>query len=695
MLSVQAQAQAWLEETLGPGAIFREGQWEAIAALVEARQRVLVVQRTGWGKSMVYFMATRLLRAQGQGLTLLISPLLALMRNQLAAADHWGVRAATLNSSNEEEHPAVTAALFRNEVDLLLISPERLANDYFRANVWPFIQHQVGLVVVDEAHCISDWGHDFRPDYRRIMSILGELRPGLPLLGTTATANNRVVQDVAEILGAGLHIQRGALTRQSLRLYNYKTPMSQAERLVLLSHLLQRIEGSGIIYCTTIRDCEIVADWLQGEGFAVRPYYSGVDEGGGQTRHILEQALLQNDLKALVASVALGMGFDKPDLQFVIHYQQPGNIISYYQQIGRAGRAIETAYIVLMHGPGDEDIQNHFIETAFPKAKQVEAAIEALQVGGEQSLSDLNRRVNISRTAMQKILTHLEIEGIISKNERSYRLIDKRKRPDYTRWEAISQQRRQEMAQMQAYLQHEGCLMRFIAQALDDPHAPEACGRCQNCTGAKSRFAPTIPQIEKAQAHLRGDEAISFEARQRWHGRTEKRPKTTLPFTNEPGIALCHYYTAGWSELVKQGRYQTGRYDPELVRQAARVLQTAMEKMLVAPTWVTAIPSLARPRLVPDFAQALAKILGLPYHEALEQHRAKIPQAEMMTSARKAENVEGVYRLKFKPLPKGPVLLVDDLVDSRWTLTVAGELLGQGGSGPVHPFVLATLGTSD
>src|SRR5579859_3208769 len=348
---MREKAETWLKEVLGPEAHFRDGQWEAIDALVTRRQRVLVVQRTGWGKSLVYFLATRLLREQGAGATILISPLLSLMRNQIQAAAQWGVKAETLNSDNYESHEAIESRLLAGKIDLLLISPERLANDRFQSEVWSVLAKDVGLLVVDEAHCISDWGHDFRPNYRRIMKLLDDVPAQTPILGTTATANDRVVADVAEILGAQMNIQRGPLTRESLLLYVYQESMSAAKRLTLLSHLMKHIPGSGIIYCTTTRDCRVVSDWLQEEGFNVKPYYADVEETGAESRADLEDQLMKNRVKALVSSVALGMGFDKSDLNFVVHYQLPGNIISYYQQIGRAGRGVDRAHIVLMHGP--------------------------------------------------------------------------------------------------------------------------------------------------------------------------------------------------------------------------------------------------------------------------------------------------------------------------------------------------------
>src|SRR5258708_7884404 len=282
----------WLRRALGPNASFRPGQWEAIKALVEDRSRVLVVQRTGWGKSLVYFLATRLLRDQGAGPTVLISPLLSLMRNQIQAAATFGLNAVTVNSTNPDEHTEIEAQIRHGDIDLLLISPERLANDHFQEKVWSSLKHKVGLLVIDEVHCISDWGHDFRPNYRRIMRILNDLPTEVSIIGTTATANKRVIEDVVEILGAGVHILRGPLTRESLNLYTYPTPLSAADRLALLVEMLNKMPGSGIIYCMTTHDCQVVAEWLQTQGLNVKPYYADVGEEVGAERAQLEQPLL-------------------------------------------------------------------------------------------------------------------------------------------------------------------------------------------------------------------------------------------------------------------------------------------------------------------------------------------------------------------------------------------------------------------
>jgi len=685
-------AENWLRQQLGADEAFRDGQWEAIEALVEHRQRVLVVQRTGWGKSLVYFMATRLLRQGGAGTTLLVSPLLALMRNQIEAAAAWGLRAETINSSNPNNHERIENELLNGNLDLLLISPERLANDRFQRDVWPFLKHKVGLMVIDEAHCISDWGHDFRPNYRRIMHILDDLPPGTPVLGTTATANDRVVADVSEILGTGMNSQRGALTRESLHLYVYAEPHDHAYRLTLLTHLLEHIEGSGIIYCTTTRDCRLVAEWLRLQGFNVRPYYASVEEETDESRVELEKQLLNNEVKALVASVALGMGFDKPDLRFVIHYQLPGNIISYYQQIGRAGRGIDRAHIILMHGPGDEAIQQHFIETAFPRFKQIEETIYALAQFGPAKRSELSQWVNANKSTLEKILVHLEVQKIIEKRDDAYHLLDKNARPDYERWDQVTKQRYAELEQMKAYIRHDGCLMRFIAAALDDPTPVQPCGRCKNCRHSQSKFKPDIRAIEAAADFLRQGKPILFKPRKLWPSGLPGFKKATIQYVNADGLALCNYYDSGWAELVKNGRFQTNLYVDELVAASADALRKHFVSLTTPPSWVTAVPSRNHPTLVTDFAVRLASALGLEFREVVEPVKQHPAQSAMFNSYQQANNVLNAFAVTAS-LANEPVLLVDDIADSKWTLTVIGYLLRKSGSGLVYPFVLATTST--
>lgn len=676
-----------LRQMLGPDADFRAGQWEAIERLVVERRRVLVVQRTGWGKSLVYFLATKLLREQGAGFTLLISPLLALMRNQIEMADCIGVRAGTINSSNREVWGEVEGSLASDSCDLLLVSPERLNNPRFRS-LLSTIAGRVGLFVVDEAHCISDWGHDFRPDYRRIVRILRNLPKRVPVLATTATANDRVVADVQLQLGPGLTVLRGPLARPSLRLQNIQLA-DQSKRLAWLAENLSKFPGTGIIYCLTIADTERVAKWLRLKGFQVKAYHAGND--ANIDREQLEQALLNNEIKALVATVALGMGFDKPDLDFVIHFQRPGSVVAYYQQVGRAGRALSRAYGILLSGREDDEIQDYFISSAFPPAETMSEILGALEESDQLSFNEILSRVNVSYGMAGKALKLLEIDGSVaadmeSRPRRYFRTLNPWE-PNAEQIQQVTRLRREELAQMQAYVAHTGCLMEFLARALDDPSA-KPCGKCANCKGIglSARVSPVI--VSEAIQFLKRDNVV-IEPRVRWPKGLFPDRKSTIPEEerNALGRALCYYGDAGWGKLVREGKYVHNHFCDDLVRASADLILSRWQPD-PPPGWVTAIPSRRHPRLVPNFAERLANALSLPFVPALVRAKDAPEQKTMANSTMQARNVQGTLTISTDTL-SGPVLLVDDISDSRWTLTLAGWLLRTHGSGIVHPFVLA------
>ena len=681
---IKWRAQFLLRQMFGPGAGFRPGQWEAIEQVVIDRRRVMVVQRTGWGKSIVYFLATKLLREQRAGFTLLISPLLALMRNQIQMAERLGIRAETINSSNRKEWKRIEASLLANECDLLLISPERLNNPDFR-DFLPRIAGRVGLFVVDEVHCISDWGHDFRPDYQRIVRILRNLPKGVPILGTTATANNRVVEDVNSQLGPDLMVQRGPLVRPSLCLQNIQLA-DQSERLAWLAENLPKMPGTGIVYCLTIADTERVTNWLRAQGLRVAAYHSD-----SKDRAELEQALLENKVKALVATVALGMGFDKPDIGFVVHFQRPGSAVAYYQQVGRAGRAINKAYGVLLSGREDDEIQDFFIRSAFPPVEVMGQILRVLERSEGLTCNEILSQVNVSHSMAEQTLKLLELDGAIaidteSASLRYFRTLNPWM-PDVERFERVTRLRREELVQMQAYVAHTGCLMEFLGQTLNDPEAGP-CGRCANCSGDGLSGQVTQALVLEASEFLRG-ESFVIEPRKRWpYGLfPDQGMSISNAILNAPGRALCRYGDAGWGKLVAEGKYVHGHFGEELVQASAELIRKHW-KPAPPPGWVAAIPSRQHPRLVPDFARQLAAELKLPFIPALVRVKDVAEQKTMANSAMQARNVLGTIRISGQ-IPSTPVLLVDDIVDSRWTLTMAGYLIRQHGGGVVHPFALA------
>ncbi len=673
-----------------PHAQFRDGQEEAIRYLVEGRGRLLVVQRTGWGKSFVYFIATQLLREAGAGPALLISPLLALMRNQIDAAKRMGVHAATIHSDNEPEWTDIEGALNRNDIDILLISPERLANPRFRAQVLARIAGRVTLLVVDEAHCISDWGHDFRPHYRLLERIIRTLPPNLRLLATTATANQRVMDDLSTVLGPNLAISRGDLNRTSLTLQTIRLP-SQAERLAWLAEQLPKLEGHGILYTLTIRDANQVAEWLQSRGLSVAAYTSQT----GDERQALEHALLGNQVKALVATTALGMGYDKPDLAFVIHYQTPGSVVAYYQQVGRAGRALAAAYGVLLSGAEEADINDYFINSAFPTRDEVARILNALEVAPKGlSVPELLSRVNLSRGRVQKTLDllSLELPTPIAKQGHRWQLTAARLSESFwERAERLSALRHREQSQMQDYVNLASGHMAFLIRALDGD--PSAVG---------SALLPTLPTvadpalIQEALTFLRRTH-LPMEPRKKWPdgGMPHYQVKGQIAAAHQaqPGKILCIWGDAGWGDWVRRGKHSDRRFADELVTACAHLIREWNPQ--IGPTWVTCIPSLRHPGLVPDFAERLAMALNLPFHPVLARTSHRPEQKTMANSIQQARNVDGSLAICVPRLPRrGPVLLVDDMVDSRWTMTVAAWLLRTHGSGEVWPFALAQTGAS-
>ncbi|MBK9442055.1 MAG: ATP-dependent DNA helicase RecQ [Comamonadaceae bacterium] len=675
-----------------PAATFRDGQEDAIRHIVEGRSRLLVVQKTGWGKSFVYFIATKLLREAGSGPALLISPLLALMRNQIEAAQRMGLRAATINSNNVNDWSNVEAQLARNEIDILLISPERLANERFRTQVLSGIAARIGLLVVDEAHCISDWGHDFRPHYRLLERIIQSLPANLRLLATTATANNRVMDDLTATLGPNLAISRGDLNRASLSLQTIRLP-SQAERLAWLAEQVAALPGHGIIYALTVRDANLVADWLKSRGLNVEAYTGET----GPRREELEQALLTNQVKALVATTALGMGFDKPDLAFVIHYQMPGSVVAYYQQVGRAGRALDSAYGVLLSGEEETAITNWFIRTAFPTRAEVAMVLEAIRSSQHGlSVPEILGRVNLSQGRVTKTIDLLALESPapIAQDGSKWQLTAADlSEAFWQRAERLTTLRRAEQRQMADYVKLPfGQHMAFLVQALD---GDVSAVRPPTLPALPATVNPALAQA--AVAFLRRT-SLPIEPRKLWpaYGLPQFQVKGRIAPEHQaqPGKALCVWGDAGWGGLVRQGKYQQHRFADDLVAACANMV--AQWQPQPAPTWVTCVPSLRHPDLVPDFAQRLATALGLPFHVVLAKTDHRPEQKAMANSTQQARNVDGSLALCVHRLPRrGPVLLVDDMVGSRWTLTVCAWLLRSSGSGEVWPLALSLAGQEE
>lgn len=673
-------------------AVFRDGQEEAIRHLVEGGGRLLVVQKTGWGKSSVYFIATKLLREAGRGPALLISPLLALMRNQISDARRMGVMAATINSSNSHQWSTIATEIAASKIDILLISPERLANKKFLDGVFASIAADTPLLIVDEAHCISDWGHDFRPHYRQIERIIQSLPGNVRVLATTATANNRVMEDLSVVLGPNLKVSRGDLGRRSLTLQTITLP-SYAERLAWLAQQVGRMDGHGIVYTLTTRDAECVAEWLQLRGFAAESYTGAT----GPKREQLEQALLENKVKVLVATSALGMGFNKPDLSFVIHFQSPGSVVAYYQQVGRAGRAVDDAYGIMLGGDGDDIINEWFVQSAFPTQEEVSLVLDMLLRADEGMTSDeLLEAANISPIRLEKTVELLSLESpapLVEENGRLYRTASDVPDAFWARARRLTELRLRECEEMREYqVLPFGAHMAFLVQSLD--------GDSEGVT------APRLPPVEEAIDSRLVEEASwyvfanlhTIRPRKEWpkgglprygiHARLGPRAIGANHQANS-GRVLSEWGDAGWASLVKKGKYEANDFSDDLVKASADLIaEWGPQPHLI---WVTCVPSLRHPSLVPSFASRLAKKLGLPFIPLIEKTDDRPPQKSLKNSALQVKNVDGSFRLNAS-VDAGSVLLVDDMVDSRWTMTVCAWLLRSAGSGEVFPFALARTG---
>lgn len=692
------EAERTLRALAGDHARLRDDQWTAIDALVVGRRRALVVQRTGWGKSAVYFVATRLLRARGAGPTVIVSPLLALMRNQIDAAERAGIHARTINSANTDDWEGIFAEVGRGEVDVLLVSPERLNNPDFRDLVLPRLAAGAGLVVVDEAHCISDWGHDFRPDYRRIRTLLADLPPDVPVLATTATANARVTRDVAEQLAASPHPQaaealvlRGPLERESLHLSVVTTPTAE-QRLAWLAERLDGLPGSGIVYTLTVAAAHEIAAVLRDRGHEVAAY-SGQTEQAERLQ--AEQDLLDNKLKALVATSALGMGFDKPDLGFIVHVGAPQSPVAYYQQIGRAGRGVDRAEVILLPGREDREIWEYFASMAFPPEDVVRDTLRVLDEADRPlSLGALEPRVDLGRSRLEMMLKVLDVDGAVRRVKGGWTATGVPWTYDRERYERVTAERRREQRAMLDYITTTGCREEFLRRRLDDP-AAAPCGRCDNCTGEHRSADVAAESTARARDRLHRP-GVDLPPRRMWPTGVKDdlgvAGRIAPGEQAETGRALGRLTDIGWGNRLRD-LFAAGDADvpPDMLDAVVTVL--AAWDWSARPTGVVTIGSRSRPRLVTGLGHRIAEIGRLPYLGELAP--VGEPVLRRHNSAQRLRSVWHAFAVP-DPLSEalatapGPVLLVDDRIETGWTMTVAARLLRQAGAPAVLPLTLAT-----
>ena len=750
---VRERAEAVLRELVGRSdARLREDQWRAIEALVIARRRALVVQRTGWGKSAVYFVATVLLREgcggwcpgsplpspgarSGAGASVIISPLLALMRDQVAAASRAGIRAVTMNSANVTQWNEIQDQVSAGEVDVLLVSPERLNNPVFRDEVLPHLAVSAALVVIDEAHCISDWGHDFRPDYRRIGTLLAGLPPRTPVLATTATANSRVSTDVAEQLGASLEeagsggeqvlVLRGTLERSSLHLGVRMLP-DAASRLAWLAAYISRTPGSGIVYCLTVSAAMEVAEHLRTAGVEVAAYTGQTDAA---ERERLEEDLKANRVRALVATSALGMGFDKPDLAFVVHVGAPSSPVSYYQQVGRAGRGVERADVVLLPGPEDQAIWEWFGSQGFPPEEQVRLVLDALEErratgGGAASTAVLETVTSLRRSRLESMLKVLDVDGVVRRVRGGWESTGRPWRYDAQRYARVEAARR---AEQEAMLTYErlgtgsgsgrttvSCRMAFLRSVLDDPLLEPGwrCGACDLCGGLDLPDAPDQEQVGAARQAL-GRAGVELRARRQWPtgmdrlGLGHLKGRIGADRQAATGLAVGRLDGLGTSVALRElvGSGADGEVPvairPQVLAAVDRLAELIRGEQEAAgqgrpsrPLAVVVVDSRTRPHMVRRLGHAVAAQLGAQPLGVVGLGSQEPPQHDVGSAFRLAQvarslTLRGWSAQTLDELRERVVVLVDDWSDSGWTLTLAASLLREAGAEAVHPFVLA------
>lgn len=684
MNATREEANQLLAGIAGPGAQLRDDQWLAIDALVNQKKRMLVVQRTGWGKSAVYFIAAKLLRTRGAGAAVIISPLLALMRNQVSAAERAGIKAATLNSANMTDWDEIQAQVVGGEVDVLLISPERLNNPDFRDAVLPRLAAETGLVVVDEAHCISDWGHDFRPDYRRIRDLLAGLEPGVPVLATTATANDRVVEDVRAQLGENTGVLRGGLDRASLRLAVLNLPDSTTRPAWIATHL-KELEGSGIIYCLTVAAAHDLADALNAVGWNVAAY-TGRTEAGERER--LEHALINNEIKALVATSALGMGFDKPDLGFVVHLGAPGSPVSYYQQIGRAGRGTDRADVILLPGAEDKEIWEYFASVSFPQEPVVRQLLSVLTEEA-QSTVKLESQVDLSRSRLEQVLKVLDVDGAVRRVRGGWVSTGMEWIYDEQRYRGLEQARADEQNSMITYQNTDGCRMLYLRRELDDQTATEPCGRCDNCTGKywSTEADTTVTAEVGKQLSAPG---MRVAARKQWPSGISVKGKIT---GLGEGRALGRLNDIGRGPALRE-LLDSGNFTEEAwMKRIIAVL--ADWDWATRPVNVAALGSVdpEKTALIEQIAGAIAQVGRMNFAGTLPV----VPGATEVTAQNSAYRVAALleqwdWSQGLNLVDGGPVLLVTDLIDTGWSVTVAGNGIAQRSGLEILPFALASRG---
>jgi ATP-dependent DNA helicase RecQ len=699
-------------------AIFREGQYEAIESVFE-NKRSLVVQKTGWGKSLVYFISTKINRNKAKGVSIVISPLLVLIENQIAAAKKVGLKSVALSSKNKEDHSDIINDLKNNKIDLIFTTPETLFNTLQKH----LNSINLGMFIIDEAHCISDWGHDFRLDYRKIVEVLNQLKDkDFPILATTATANDRVVDDLRNQIGPNLYVSRGELFRDNLFIQTIELD-SKADRYAWILEHINDFEGTGIIYCLTQKDTENVSNFLNEHNIDVAFYHSGLDE------EICDQNLKlfeENKIKALIATIKLGMGYDKPDVSFVIHYQVPKNIVSYYQQIGRSARKIPKGHAIMLKGNNDIKILEYFIEEAFPLEEEMKIVLNQFDQqlssfdDSGLTLMSISKYLNLSTSKINKALKFLEFEGVLVRQAHTFFLTSKQFKYSKKHYEDITLLRRKEIEELKSLFHKDQCLNKKMLQALDN-YSIENCGICEVCQKSETiskyiseeslkkakeflenQFIEIIPKkaykVSGTGFNITNIDKIN-QINREFGYKIEKNINGQyyihIPskyYVNEVGASLSKYGDDGIGSIISHCKYTKIDYPEEVIDKAIKVVTKLIKIHNI--DFITYVPS-KNNQLMDRFSEKISKTLNIAFSSTFIKI-SNTSQKNMQNKSFQKSNVEVSYSMiNSNKITGKNVLLFDDMIDSGWTFAYLGKELLIHGANKVLPIALTDTSTKE
>lgn len=714
---------------------FYDEQWEAIQRILNG-ERILMIQRTGFGKSLCYqFPAT-----QFDGITVIFSPLIALMRDQVKALNKKGIPARYINSEQTvEENSATIQDALDGKVKILYIAPERQENaEWIEATR----KMNLSMVVIDEAHTISVWGHDFRPAFRRIINLVKLLPQSLPVLATTATATNRVQSDIEHQIGGRLTTIRGQLVRDNFRLYVIKVH-SEDEKLVWLAQNLHQIDGTGLIYTGTRVNTEIYAKWLVYNNINAINYNAGHD---ADTRKDIENGLMHNRYKCVVSTNALGMGIDKPDIRFIIHTQIPASPIHYYQEIGRAGRDDKPTTIILFYNEQkdkngieeDYKLPKAFIDGARPSKEKYLKAIDALR---QEPLSErgLMKATNLKQTQIRVIKADLIDQGIAKE------VVDGKSKVleyqfgaqelDTQSFEDLRILKLKELDAMVGYVNTSQPRMQYLCEFLDDDNNMEYSD-CDNTTLDKLTVALTdewqkklsdfrenyfpilevsettskthkpsnikwsinIPSENKIDVYKNDQLFSSQSCVINWNNfSVEEREFVESLLVSHlarkshivNGVAASYYGVSNVGSALHRSKYENGGDFPDFL---LRLTLKAFFKTFGNSKFdmVLYVPPTHSGDLVKNFAVKFASVIKVPVSHKLVKIRQTSEQKVFQNSYLKQENVKDAFSyLSPEEINGKKIILLDDIFDSGATIKEIGKLLTTMGAEIIVPIAIA------